>query len=132
MTDARYARQLSVPGVGARGQSLLSAADVIVDGDGLAAEVCALYLAGAGIGTLTVAQRLFDACRSIASGVRVIGARDFIDAGKEHVEVAVAEDSGGARARFSPDNTGDALRDGSIAARWVLARVLSKRSGEAS
>jgi hypothetical protein len=127
MTQDRYARQIAVPGVGARGQRAIASADVIVDGGGLAAEVCALYLAGSGIGTLAVSPRLASRCRELTSAIRVIASGDEQ---ANHVEVALALESGGARARFSPDTSGDPVLDGSTAARWVLARLLSERPGE--
>jgi hypothetical protein len=130
VTHARYARQIAVPGVGARGQRAFASADVIVGGDQLAAEVCALYLAGAGIGTLAVAPRLTDVCRALSSEVRVIANSE--PACSTGVEVALALEPGGARARFVPDASDDPVRDGSIAARWVLARLLSANVANAN
>jgi hypothetical protein len=127
LNDSRYARQIAVPGVGTSGQAAIARADVTVDGDDLAAEVCALYLAGAGVGTLRVPPTLAERCRRLSSDVRVVTSSPPIDA---RDQVAVSIGAGGERARFSPERSGDAVRDGSIAARWVLARVLSPRSGE--
>lgn len=127
MTQARYARQIAVPGVGTSGQRVIASADVVVDGSGLAAEVCALYLAGAGIGTLAVSPLFAGRCRELTSDIRIVAAGD--EHPKDHVQVALALESGGARARFEPEPSGDAVFDGSIAARWVLARLLSERPG---
>jgi molybdopterin/thiamine biosynthesis adenylyltransferase len=123
MTDARYARQIAVPGVGKGGQHAVAHAEARVLGSDLAAEVCALYLAGAGIGTLHVARALSDRCVSLNSAIEVI-ASDERNVDALAVEVSI----GGARARFAPPPSGDQVRDGSCAARWVLARILSKRT----
>jgi molybdopterin/thiamine biosynthesis adenylyltransferase len=48
----RFARQLALPQVGPAGQERFARARVAVVGRGLAAEVVARYLAGAGVGTL--------------------------------------------------------------------------------
>lgn len=125
MTDARYARQIAVPGVGKSGQQAIAQAEARVLGGDLAAEVCALYLAGAGIGTLHVARALSGSCTALTSAIRVV-AEDT-----PAQPLAVEVELGGARARFAPPASGDLVRDGSLAARWVLARILSERTGVA-
>jgi hypothetical protein len=52
----RHSRQTRLVGVGEDGQARLGAADVVVTEPGLAGWVMARYLAGAGVGALTVAD----------------------------------------------------------------------------
>ena len=49
----RYARQLLVPGFDLRTLSWLEASSVEIVGKGAAAEICARYLAGAGLGSVS-------------------------------------------------------------------------------
>lgn len=53
----RHSRQTRLLGVGAAGQARLSAAEVAVTEHGLAGWVMARYLAGAGVGALSVTDR---------------------------------------------------------------------------
>ena len=53
-SQSRHARQARLAEVGERGQAVLAASTAVVKGEGLAAEVEARYLAGAGVGTLIV------------------------------------------------------------------------------
>jgi hypothetical protein len=50
----RYSRQIVVPEIGGRGQERLLRAEVAIEGGGDAALVCASYLAGAGLGSLSL------------------------------------------------------------------------------
>lgn len=52
----RYARNKALPGMGAGGQDRIRAGRVLVVGAGALGSVCSLYLAGAGVGTITVAD----------------------------------------------------------------------------
>jgi hypothetical protein len=68
----RYGRQVRLAEVGAAGQARIERARVDVRVDGLAADVAARYLAGAGVGCVCVrGQALAEAARAIAPGVRV-------------------------------------------------------------
>jgi hypothetical protein len=50
----RYSRQIVLSEIGGRGQERLLRAEVAIHGDGDAVLVCATYLVGAGVGTLSV------------------------------------------------------------------------------
>lgn len=50
----RYSRQIVLPQIGGRGQERLLSSSVAVAGDGVLAEIVALYLAGAGIGRIVL------------------------------------------------------------------------------
>ena len=52
----RYARQISLPEIGTDGQKRLLKANVLIAGAGGLGSVAGLYLAGAGIGTLGLAD----------------------------------------------------------------------------
>ena len=52
----RYARQQQLPEIGAEGQRLLRAARVLVLGCGALGSLAAMYLAGAGVGELVIAD----------------------------------------------------------------------------
>ena len=68
----RHDRQARLPGVGAGGQEQISTATVEVQSEGLAGEVAARYLAGAGVGGLRVRDRaLAAAAASIDPSVRI-------------------------------------------------------------
>jgi len=68
----RHDRQSRLAGVGAAGQQRIAAALVDVQADGLAGEVAARYLAGAGVGRLHVRDRaLAQAAASVDPSVRV-------------------------------------------------------------
>lgn len=50
----RYARQRALPGIGSEGQSRLLASSVAVIGCGALGSLCAMYLAGAGVGRIRI------------------------------------------------------------------------------
>jgi hypothetical protein len=56
----RFARQISLPELGPDGQQRICDARVVVAGGGLAAEVAALYLRAAGVGTVIELRELPD------------------------------------------------------------------------
>jgi sulfur-carrier protein adenylyltransferase/sulfurtransferase len=53
-TDARYARQLTLPELGVVGQERLASARVVIVGVGGLGSPIAMYLAGAGVGSITL------------------------------------------------------------------------------
>jgi hypothetical protein len=113
VSQDRYARQRAVPGIGAVGQDRLAKAEVRLDGEGLEAELAALYLAGAGVGELIVPAHLVELCRAHNSTIHV-------DAGGVPGPLAVTV--GGRR----HDAVGwGAIDRGARAARWAIAAVLS-------
>jgi hypothetical protein len=117
-----------VPGIGDRGQEAISAAVVRVEGTGLAAEVCALYLAGAGIQRLEVDADLVDRCRAINREIAV----DHNQGGARApsvVRVAILADDGGELARRSESVSGG-VEAGATLARWALESVVSSAMGE--
>ena len=70
--DGRHSRQTRLAGVGAAGQARLAAAHVVVTERALAGWVMTRYLAGAGVGSLTVAEAAHEAAaRATDDGVRV-------------------------------------------------------------
>lgn len=52
--QVRYAHHVLLPDVGGRGQDRLGAATAVVDVDGRAGQLAAVYLAAAGVGTLAL------------------------------------------------------------------------------
>ena len=111
----RYARQIVSPGVGLDGQRALAEATVTVHGGDLAAELCARYLAGAGVGCVRV-----DA-RQVASAVAVNGDVSVVPA---RVEPALAVDVGDRRGGVGP---GPSVFRAARAARWALVSILGER-----
>ena len=124
MSSPRYARQVAVPGIGERGQALIRGGSVAVIGEGLAAEVCALYLAGAGVGSLRVSERWLAGCAALnGEDVRLTS-----DGPPSPPDMEVAVEVGGVRHVPPP---GAAVIGGARAARWALARLLSSGGGGA-
>jgi hypothetical protein len=104
MTRAdRYARQISV--IGEAGQRRIGSLEVEVRGQGLAAEICALYLAGAGVAKLVVSEALVERVQAVNAEVEVVA---------RAVAPAVV---------VTPED-GDPVTCGARAARSVLARAL--------
>jgi len=84
----RYARHLTLPGVGPEGQARLKAARILVVGAGGLGSPAALYLAAAGVGTMGLVD--FDRVdvsnlqRQILHGTAAVG-RPKVDSGKERL-----------------------------------------------
>lgn len=117
MSDERYLRQQTVAGVGRAGQARIAAGVVGLEGRGLDAEIAALYLAGAGVGSLQLDSSLVAACRALNSTISVQASLQA-STQPEILRVAIGDRS------FSPSE-GDPVARGSAAARWALARLLS-------
>ena len=97
----RHDRQARLAEVGAAGQSAIAAATVDVETHGLAAEVAARYLAGAGVGRLRVGDRaVAGAAGSIDPAVQV-----------EIVASGPASPSSDAALETATDDPSFALRD---------------------
>lgn len=120
MNADRYARQVQVPGVGEGGQARIRAARVRVFGDGVASEVCARYLVGAGVRTVELSPRLVERCGSINTEVVLQSAPAE---GSFGVELG-----GRSFARLGGADDGS-VELGARGARWALALILSGGDG---
>lgn len=108
----RHTRQVRLAEVGADGQGRIARASVDVPGRGLAAQVAARYLAGAGVSRLRVADE------ATAQGARAIDA-------SVHVEVDASLSTGRADAPEElRDPTARALGAGALAALRALRDAL--------
>ncbi len=67
----RHARQVRLREVGAAGQARLAASTVQISGDGLAAEIEARYLAGAGVPLLVESDAIAAAAREVDPALHV-------------------------------------------------------------
>jgi hypothetical protein len=72
MSDSRHARQVILPEIGEAGQARIEAGSAVVDA-GRSGEIEALYLAGAGVGRIVVADA---ASASDARGAAPFDVRD--------------------------------------------------------
>ena len=113
MREERYLRKQAVAGVGRGGAARIAAGVVQLGGRAQDAEIAALYLAGAGVGTLRVDPCLGSACRALNSTITV-----ETSAQPELLRVTVGDRS------YAPPQE-DPVARGSAAARWALARLLS-------
>lgn len=68
---SRYSRQIAVRSVGIRGHSRIQNGAVTISGAGLDAQICALYLAGAGVGTITCEPNIAAQIKAINSEVQI-------------------------------------------------------------
>jgi hypothetical protein len=88
----RHDRQVRLAGVGEAGQARVARVRVDVGLDGLAADVAARYLAGAGVACVRVRETsLCDGARAIDGGVRVEVAPALADAPEANAPVDVAD-----------------------------------------
>lgn len=113
MSADRYARQVIVRGVGPTGQARIRQGTVQVRGSGLDAEVAALYLVGAGVGTLLLDPGLLARCQDLNPEVVLIPTPG---SGPFQVEVD---------GRAHQPEEAEPVAAGSRGARWALARLLS-------
>jgi hypothetical protein len=119
----RYARQIQLDALGPVGQQALEAASVLVRGDGLAARVCALYLLGAGVGTVEVSADTASVCQDMNSGVQLVVRPDGLPHNAESkLSVTVRKVSG--PVYLNPIADGDPVAQGSGAARWAMQEIL--------
>ncbi|WP_394827525.1 hypothetical protein [Pendulispora albinea] len=83
MASLRYTRQTRLADVGPSGQARLEGLRVRVTGSSLDARVEALYLAGAGVGTIVEDETMAEVVRGInpGVGVTIAGPRAQTDAG---------------------------------------------------
>ncbi|MBP6847273.1 MAG: hypothetical protein KA201_26165 [Kofleriaceae bacterium] len=128
--QVRYAHHVLLPDIGGRSQDRLGAATAVVDVDGRAGQLAALYLAAAGVGTLALRGGAaaappgfpFDAA---APGVVAVGLAAAVAARNPEVAVRAAAPTEAALAIADdrPDlPLADALaRGGEAAARWLHA-----------
>lgn len=128
--QVRYAHHVLLPDVGGRGQDRLGAATAVVDVDGRAGQIAAVYLAAAGVGALALRGGAgaappafpFDA---VAPGAIAAGVAAAVAARNPEVAVRAASPAEAALtiADDRPDlPLAEALaRGGEAAARWLHA-----------
>ncbi|MBL8625210.1 MAG: hypothetical protein JNK64_28120 [Myxococcales bacterium] len=128
--QVRYAHHVLLPDVGGRGQDRLGAATAVVDVDGRAGQIAAVYLAAAGVGALALrggagAAPLAFPFDAAAPGAIAAGLAAAVAARNPEVAVrAAAPDEAALRiADDRPDlPLAEALaRGGEAAARWLHA-----------
>jgi hypothetical protein len=95
-----------------------------IEGEGLTAEVCALYLAGAGVRRLEVPAPLVSRCRALNSEVDVASASTsaFLPA---RVSLSIRGGDGRELGRRMESDT-RSVRSGAALARWALETVLER------
>ena len=119
--EGRYARQVILREVGAAGQRRIREGCVVVEGRSAAARVCALYLAGAGVGRLEVAP-------SLAVDVRAQNPEADVRSGSNTPRFAVRIEE--ARGPWTPalaPTTAGPVDVGASAALAVLRRLLETK-----
>jgi hypothetical protein len=116
----RHTRQVRLAEVGADGQGRIARATADVHGRGLAAQVAARYLAGAGLAQLRVADEgVAAAARGIDASVKV------------YVDTSLAVDRAAAPSELV-DPTACALAAGALAALRAIREALSAASSHDS
>lgn len=108
----RHTRQLRLAEVGADGQGRIARAVVVVPGRGLAAQVAARYLAGAGVARLRVGDE------AVAAAARAIDASVAVE-----LDASLAVDRDDAPAELV-DPTARALGAGALAALRAIREAL--------
>lgn len=112
----RHTRQVRLAEVGADGQGRIARAVVAVHGRGLAAQVAARYLAGAGVARLRVGED------AVAAAARAIDASVAVD-----VDASLAVDRVDAPAELV-DPTARALGAGALAALRAIREALGSHT----
>ncbi len=115
----RYARQMTIPLVGRRGQDKIRALEVWVAGDSVASSVASLYLAGAGVGRLHVLPALFSRCVALNREVEVLN-----DAEGDCFGVRVKRGAEFEAYEPPPIPKPTGLELGALGARWAMMQAL--------
>ena len=111
----RYARQIQV--IGEPAQRAVLAGRASVCGEGLAATFEALYLAGAGIGTLEASPTLAGQAAALNGSIAVLAQRDLPEALGERVDNAILSEI--------TDESARAAAAGALRALGTLAEAMA-------
>lgn len=125
MADARTVRQRLVPEIGASGQAQIDAATGLVTATGLAGEVEARYLAGAGFGLIrTSSHAASRAAIEAHPGVAIATDAERIDPPDHPLADAIAELGPDPAVRAVAQGAARALRQIRVAARIDVVPVI--------
>jgi hypothetical protein len=108
----RHARQLVLSGWTLEFQARLAELKAVVPGVGPRSEVCALYLVGAGVGTLVSEPEVAAVCRRLDARTRL----EAIDSASERLQLGEVE--------IERADSGDPVADGAAEAAALLEVVL--------